>query len=162
MKIRIAETKDLKDLLDIYNYEVLHGVATFDTQPWTLEERLVWFEEHKGHHPLLVAETDGRAVAYASLSGYRTKDAYRGTVEVSLYVNHEYRGQGIGRSMLQAILDAARADETIHTVISVITGGNGASIRLHEEFGFTDCGTLREVGKKFDRWLDIVNLQLMV
>lgn len=161
--IRTAQLTDMPELLDIYNYEVLHGTATFDLHPKAMEERMVWFYEHnKDNHPLIVAELDGKAVAYASLSPYREKEAYAATVELSVYVSPDYRRRGIARRLIEAILDEARSRDDIHTVISVITGGNEASIRLHEEFGFEFCGCLREVGVKFGRKLDIVNYQLLV
>lgn len=163
MIIRTAAEHDLPDLLAIYNYEVLHGTATFDLHPKTLEERKEWFYAHNvGNHPLLVAELDGHAVGYASLSPYRDKEAYAATVELSVYVDSQYRRRGVARRLMEEILAWARVCEGIHTVVSVITGGNEASIRLHQEFGFKDCGMLREVGEKFGRRLDIANLQLMV
>lgn len=163
MKIRMAEEKDLIDLLDIYNYEVEHGTATFDLTKKTIPERREWFFTHnKGNHPLIVAEEDKRAVGYACLSPYCAKEAYSATVELSVYVDHRYRRRGIARKLMIEILDMARRDPATHTVVSVITGENEASIRLHEELGFLDRGTIREVGVKFGRYLDIKNYQMMV
>lgn len=162
MVIRAGERRDVKRLLDIYNYEVECATATFDLTPRTLEERMEWFEEHRGHHPLIVAEKDGEVAGYATLSPYRTKEAYKSTVELSVYVDAAFRGQGIGKALMEEILRMAREDETLHTVISVITGGNAVSTRIHEEFGFIHCGTMREVGEKFGKLLDIDNYQLMV
>lgn len=163
IKIRTAVIGDLQQLLDIYNYEVRYGVATFDLQPKTLEEREGWFLAHNtGNHPLIVAESDGTVAGYASLSSYRDKEAYIQTVELSLYIHVSYRRRGIARELMKQILDAARQHSDIHTVISVITGGNEASVLLHEEFGFTYCGTIKEAGMKFGSMLDIVNYQLMV
>lgn len=163
MKIRMAEERDMEALLSIYNYEVLNGTATFDLEPKSMEERMKWFRAHNvDNHPLIVAEEDGRAVGYASLSPYREKEAYAATVELSIYVDPGYRRRGAARKLMEAILDEARRRDDIHTVISVITGGNEASIRLHREFGFTHCGTMKEVGKKFGKLLDIDNFQLMV
>lgn len=153
----------MEALLSIYNYEVVNGTATFDLEPKTMEERMVWFREHNvDNHPLIVAEMNGRAVGYASLSGYREKEAYAATVELSIYVDPAYRRRGVARTLMQSILDEAGRRQDIHTVISVITGGNEASIKLHKEFGFIHCGTMREVGEKFGRLLDIDNFQLMV
>ena len=122
-----------------------------------------WFRAHNvDNHPLLVAEIDGRAVGYASLSEYREKEAYKRTVELSVYVDPEYRRMGVARALMEAILEEARSRDDIHMVISVITEGNEASIRLHEEFGFIHCGTMKEVGEKFGKLLDIDNFQLMV
>ncbi len=163
MIIRTAEEKDMQALLNIYNYEVEHGLATFDLNPKTMEERLVWFREHNvGNHPLIVAEADGKAVGYASLSHYRPKEAYAATVELSVYIDKDYRRRGIAEKLSSAILDMAREREDIHTVISVITGGNEASIRLHRQLGFVHCGTMREMGVKFGKLLDIENYQMMV
>lgn len=164
MEIRIAEIDDLPELLAIYNDEVEHGVATLDITPQTLEQRLVWFNEHgTSHHPLICAvSNDGRIAGYASLSSYRSKEAYYSTVELSVYVAPEFRRRGVASQLMTHILDLARQSDSIHTVVSVITVGNSASIRLHETFGFTYCGRIRNVAVKFGRFLDIDNYQLMV
>lgn len=161
--IRTAQERDLEKLLDIYNYEVLHGTATFDIHPKTLEERKTWFLAHNiDNHPLIVAELDGVVAGYASLSPYREKEAYAATVELSVYVAEDCRGRGVASALIETILQMAKEREDIHTVISVITSGNEASVRLHEKFDFTYCGTMIEVGEKFGKKLGIVNYQLMV
>ncbi|WP_367568505.1 N-acetyltransferase family protein [Lacrimispora sp.] len=163
MIIRTAEEKDMPALLDIYNYEVEYGLATFDLNPKTMEERMEWFKKHNiGNHPLIVAEENGKAVGYASLSSYRDKEAYAATVELSVYIDKDYRRRGIAGALSSAILEIARERDDIHTVVSVITGGNEASLLLHERLGFVHCGTIREVGVKFGKLLDIENYQMMV
>lgn len=163
MIIRTAEEKDMPQLLAIYNYEVEYGVSTFDLNPKSMEERMDWFREHNvGNHPLIVAEIDGKAVGYASLSSYRPKEAYSATTELSLYVDQQYRRRGIAGQLGTAILEYAKACNDIHTVISVITGGNQESIHLHDQLGFVHCGTIKEVGMKFGTLLDIENYQIMV
>lgn len=163
MGIRAAELKDMEAMLDIYNYEVDKGYATFDVTKKNIEERLEWFHAHNvDNHPLIVYEEAGKTVAYASLSPYRIKGAYAATVELSVYVHHNYRRRGIAFKLTEAILSIARERKDIHTVISVITGGNQASVRLHEKLGFRHCGTIREVGVKFGKLLDIENYQIMV
>ncbi|WP_026893232.1 GNAT family N-acetyltransferase [Lacrimispora aerotolerans] len=163
MIIRTAEEKDMPELLAIYNYEVEHGFATFDLTPKTMEERMVWFREHNiGNHPLIIAEEDGKAVGYASLSSYRPKEAYKTTVELSIYISRDYRRKGIAGRLASSIIEIARERDDVHTVISVITGGNEASILLHEHLGFEYCGTMKEMGMKFGKMLDIINYQLMV
>lgn len=163
MIIRKAEQKDLQQLLDIYNYEVEYGTATFDIHPKTLEQWQVWFDQHNvGNHPLIVAEKDGKAAGYASLSSYREKEAYHTTVELSVYIAPDCRRQGVASALMEEILNMARQDEEIHMVISVITSGNADSIRLHDKFGFTYCGSLHDVGIKFDRYLSISNYELKV
>ena len=163
MEIRVARREDLQQLLDIYNYEVVHGVATLDLQPKSLEEWGRWFDAHNiKNHPLLVAEQAGRVAGYASLSPYRSKEAYRSTVELSIYISPDFRRQGVATALMEAILREARQDPETHTVVSVITDGNEASRKLHEKFGFTYCGAIREVGMKFGRYLDILNFSRTV
>ena len=163
MIIRWAEKSDLQSLVDIFNYEVLNGTASFSIRPRSLEERTVWFEQHdRGRFPLIVAEEDGRAVGYASLSVYRDNDAYAATVELSVYVDHEYRGRKIGDALMEELLRIAKENRKVHAIISVITADNAASIRLHEKFGFQFCGITREVGRKFGRWLDAAFYQLNI
>ena len=163
MEIRVARREDLQQLLDIYNYEVVHGVATLDLQPKSLEEWGRWFDAHNiKNHPLLVAEQAGRVAGYASPSPYRSKEAYRSTVELSIYIGPDFRRQGVATALMEAILREARQDPETHTVVSVITDGNEASRKLHEKFGFTYCGAIREVGMKFGAYQDILNFSLIV
>ncbi len=163
MIVRRAEERDLAEMLAIYNYEVVNGVATFDMQPKTLEERKIWFGEHNvENHPLIVAEVDGMVAGYASLSSYRPKEAYASTVELSVYISEAYRGQGIATVLMREILELAKQDERTHLVVSVITGENDASVKLHEKYGFTYCGRVHQVGYKHGRYLDIVTYELLV
>ena len=163
MIIRKAELRDLERLTEIFNYEVLNGTASFCIQPKTVRERLGWFEEHSGGtHPLIVAEADGDVAGYASLSTYREYEAYDGSVELSVYVDHRQRGKRIGWALMEEILKLARENEKIHTVISVITGNNDVSIRMHEALGFRYCGSLTEVGEKFGKKLDVAFYEMLV
>ena len=133
MNIRTAERRDLSAMLDIYNYEVKNGTATFDVEPRAGAAGEAWFAAHNtGNHPLLVAEEDGKVLGYASLSPYRDFDAYLQTVELSVYVAPESRGRGIASALMEAVLRLAREDADTHTVVSVIAGGNAASVRLHD------------------------------
>ena len=163
MTIRKAERNDIEALLEIYNYEVLHGVSTLDINPRTLEQWNDWYENHNiKNHPLIVAEDGGTVMGYATLSSYRQKEAYTSTVELSIYVHPEHRGKGIGSVLMSEIIALAKADITVHTVVSVITSGNAASERLHNKFGFIFSGTIKEVGMKFGKYLDISNYYLIV
>ena len=163
MLIRKAVPADLGDLLAIYNDEVVNGTATLDIRPRTEEEWLAWFRRHNvANHPLYVALDGGRVAAYACLSGYREKEAYDPTVELSVYVARPCRGRGIGEWTLAFLLDAARRDERIHNVVSVITEGNEASVRLHEKFGFAFCGRLPEAAFKKGRQIAILTYSLLV
>lgn len=161
--IRKSEEKDLPQLLDIYNYEVVNGVSTLDLEERTPEEWRLWFSAHNvENHPLYTAEADRVCAGYASLSGYRDKEAYKSTVELSVYVSPKYRGMGIASRLMEHIIGKAKEDERTHLIVSVITSGNEASCRLHEKFGFEFCGTIKEVGVKFGKYQNIDNYSLKV
>lgn len=163
MLIRAARQGDLAAMLEIYNYEVVNGTATLDLNPRTVEEWQKWFDAHNvENHPLIVCEVNGFVAGYASLSAYRQKEAYKSTVELSIYVAAQYRHHGIASRLMEAILEMAREDERTHMVVSVITSGNEASAHLHRKFGFTFCGIIPEVGEKFGKYLDISNYSLKV
>ena len=132
MDIRLARREDVPALLDIYNYEVINGVATLDLNTRTLDEWYEWYDAHnKGNHPLIVGVEDGEITGYASLSEYRQKEAYKTTVELSIYVSPNHRKKGVGRALMAHILDMAKNDERTHCVVSVISTGNEASTQLH-------------------------------
>lgn len=163
MLIRKAEQKDLPELLGIYNYEVVNGVSTLDLNPRSLADWQFWFDHHNvENHPLYIAEIDGRVAGYSSLSSYREKEAYKSTVELSIYISLDYRKRGLATALMAYILEEAKADTRTHMVVSVITAGNEASCKLHEKFGFAFCGTVPEVGKKFGMYQDIVTYSLKV
>lgn len=165
MQIRKAEPRDIAATLEIYNYEVISGISTLDLHPKTEAAWREWFFAHNRDgegHPLLVAELDGRILGYACLSGYREKEAYRSTVELSVYVAPGSRRLGVATALMESIISLAREDENTHMIVSVITAGNAASERLHEKFGFSYSGTLHEVGYKHGEYRDIRNYELFV
>lgn len=163
LHIRPTEERDLTNLLAIYNHEVVNGTATLDLHPKSMEDWEQWYSEHTvGNHFALTAVLDGDAVGYATLSRYREKEAYKTTTELSIYVHTDHRNQGVASALMTEILDIARGRGDIHTVVSVITSGNEASLALHKKFGFTFCGTVREVGTKMGKMLDIHNYQLIL
>ena len=160
MIIRQAEEKDFEAMRAIYNHEVRTGVATFDTEKKSAEEWAQWCRAHnQDNHPLLAAEEDGNVIGYVCLSPYRVRGAYASTVELSLYVDAASRGRGVGKALLCAILEEARADDRTHAVVSVITVGNEASVRLHRACGFAESGILHEIAFKHGRFLDTVTYE---
>jgi phosphinothricin acetyltransferase len=163
MKIRKAERADIGSILDIYNEAILTTVATFDTEPRTLEQQTQWYDNHGELYPILVAEQeqDGRIIGWASLNPYSDRLAYKRTAEASLYIHSAFRGQGAGKLLLQAVLEAGRT-AGLHTVLSRIVEGNDSSIHLHQVFGFHHVGIMREVGFKFGKMLDVVMMQKML
>lgn len=150
---------------EIYNEAVLNTVATFDTEPKTLEDRREWFKKYTGPHSIYVAEVEtpkGLKVAgWASLSPFSDRCAYAGTVENSVYIAPEFRGRKIGVALMEALLRHARTHR-LHTILARVADGNEASLRLHRRFGFELVGVMREVGVKFGRKLDVHLLQVIL
>ena len=161
--IRLIAKDDVFACLTIYNYEVEHGVATLDLEPRTLEEWHEWYKAHSDeHHPIIVGTIDDVVVGYASLSPYRLKDAFKSTVELSIYIHKDYRGQGVATRLMERILEMAKEDTMIHNIVSVITAGNEESTKLHNRFGFTYCGLTPEVGFKHGKYQDTETYALLV
>lgn len=163
MNIRPATPNDLQAILDIYNEAVLNSTATAEYNPHTLEMRRAWYEEHQRLGlPILVAETEtGQVVGWSSLSQFHSRYGYRFTVEDSVYIADDFRGQGLGRQLVTPLVDRAR-EMKLHTIISSIDSANEASIRLHKSLGFEQAAYIKQVIYKFDHWLDCVYLQLML
>lgn len=163
INIRKSEESDIPKLLEIYNYEVENSIATLDIEKKTEEQWKIWFYEHnKENHPLYTAVIDEKCAGYASLSNYRDKEAYKSTVELSVYIAKEYRGMGVASALMEYIIKKAKNDKETHLIVSVITDGNDASKHLHEKFGFEYCGKMSEVGKKFGVYQDIIYYDLKV
>ena len=159
--IRLAERGDAEAIRAIYNVEVAGSTVTFDLVPRTLDEQLMWLEEHAGAHPAIVAVEGPLVVGFGSLSPYRDRPAYATSVEDSVYVHRDHRGRGIGRLLLDELVRLGR-DHGFHAVIARIVGGHEASIALHRACGFDAIGVEREVGRKFQRWLDVVLMERLL
>lgn len=170
--VRRATRADLQRITEIYNQAILHTTATFDTDPKTTEQMEQWFGHHDDEHPVTVATVRHRApralpdadrqtvIGWASISAWSDRCAYSRTAELSLYVDEQFHGRGAGRALFERMLDDA-PKLGFHTLISRIAGENDVSIHLHERFGFEHIGTMREVGMKFGRLLDVHLYQLI-
>lgn len=162
LKIRIADGADAARLSAIYNYYVVNSSATFATVPESQEERLAWLREHdKADLPVLVAVMDDQVLGFASLSYYHQRCAYRQTVEASVYLDNAYHSRGLGRRMLEELLVLAES-KGFHAVLALICSENLPSLQLFEKSGFLEAGRLREVGRKFGRWLDVTILEKLL
>jgi L-amino acid N-acyltransferase YncA len=162
IEIRLAASADLAAINAIYNHYVPRSTCTYQDEPASKAERVLWLREHASpRFPATVAVENGEVVGWASLSPFRTRAAYRHTVENSIYIRHDRHRRGIGRLLLADLIVRARAAGH-HTIVAAISADQTASVKLHEAFGFVETGRLREVGYKFDTWLDVVYMQLMV
>jgi L-amino acid N-acyltransferase YncA len=158
ISIRDASIEDLPGITAIYNEAILETVATFDTAPKTNDEQERWFMEHGKANPIVVAEESGIIVGWAALSKWSDRCAYSEAAEISLYVKKNHQGKGIGRKLMKAVLDKGRA-AGLHTVLARIAEGNEISVHLHQTMGFKHVGIMKEVGRKFNRLLDVYLMQ---
>jgi len=160
--VREAAPADLPALLEIYNEAVAHSTASWDYEPWTPVHHADWYayKAERGY-PILVADQDGDVLGYATYGEFSDKAGYSATREHNVYLRTDARGQGIGRSLMEALIGQARG-RGVHTLIGRLSADNDASLRLHAGLGFVEVGRLKEVGRKFDRWLDLVYVQLML
>lgn len=171
MKIRPATEADLPGIFAIYDHEVLHGTATFDTEPKSPAGRLEWLrDDGGGKYPILVAEAEpvvakggaaeaaptGRPViaGWARLYAWSNRCAYARAAENAVYVHRDHRGRGIGHALLAEIIRLA-PQRGIHVLLARIVEGNPASVALHEAHGYRSIGVMRRVGEKFGRVLDV-------
>lgn len=162
LSLRLAERRDAAALREIYNLEVTTTTVTFDMVPRTLDEQAAWIDGHSGGHPAIVAvDGDGIVIGFGSISPYKDRPAYSPTVEDSIYVHRDHRSRGVGRATLEELIRLAR-DHGFHSMIARIVGGHEASIALHAACGFEPLGVEREVGRKFGKWLDVVEMQRML
>jgi L-amino acid N-acyltransferase YncA len=160
--IRDAREADLAAMLAIYNDAVLTTTAVYDYKPRSSDQQAAWFKAKQEQGlPVLAAEDGGGVVGFASYGPFRPWPAYLHSAENSLYVAPERRGRGIGTLLLPALIQRA-AEHGLHTMIAGIDATNEASLRLHAKFGFERVAQFREVGWKFERWLDLAFLQLML
>ena len=161
LSLRLAAVSDAEAIRTIYNLEVTTATSTFDLVPRSLAEQEAWLAARSGAFSAVVAVDGDDVVGFASLSPYKERAAYRTTVEDSVYVARDRSGQGIGRLLLDHIVDVARTSG-FHAVMARIEAGGAASRALHAACGFELVGIERQVGRKFNRWLDVAVMQLLL
>lgn len=161
MEIRPASTVDVEAITAIYNHAVETTTASFDLMPRTVEDRTRWLESRIPRHPVLVAVENGMVMGWGALSPYSERPAYDATVEISIYVHAGHQQRGVGRMLTCALLDLAPT-LGLHVILARICTENIGSISMVRSLGFTEAGTMHEVGRKFDRWLDVVTWEYRV
>lgn len=160
MNIRQANLKDAEQIAEIYNFYVLNTHHTFETEAITMEEMQKRIGEISANYPFLIAETDGEISGYAYAARYKPRQAYRFSVEVSVYIKTDLKQKGIGK-MLYKKLFADLAETETHAIIAGIALPNEASIKFHENFGFEKVAHFREVGFKSGKWIDVGYWELL-
>ena len=157
--IQTYQSEDCLDILEIINDQILTGTALYDYKPRTLEQQLSIFDDKlKKGFPIIVAKVADEIVGFGYYSEFRFRDAYKFTVEHSVYAKKNYIGKGIGNLLLTELIELAKKQD-LHTMIGVIDSENESSIAFHEKFGFEKAGFIKESGFKFDRWLHSVFMQ---
>lgn len=162
MKIRNYTTEDANVILEIINYNIINSASLYDYLPRSLENQIAIFEDKlKKGFPIIVAIEKELVVGFGYYSEFRFREAYKFTVEHSVYVHHDFHDKGIGKLLLERLIELAK-NQGLHTMIGVIDSENTKSIAFHEQFGFEKAGFIKESGYKFDRWLHSVFMQKML
>lgn len=160
VQLRDAEAADLESITAIHNDAVLHTTSIWNEEAVDVADRAAWLSDRQNRgYPVLVAVDESGVVGYASYAQWRPHSGYRHTVEHSVYVRGDQRGRGIGKTLMNALIEQAHAGG-IHVMIAGVESTNTGSIVLHERLGFTQVGRMPQVGAKFGRWLDLSFLQL--
>lgn len=160
--IRNYKKSDVIAILDIINYNILNATALYDYTIRTLEQQEAILETKlQSGFPVIVAEINGEVVGFGMYAEFRFREAYKFTVEHSVYVSHNHQGLGIGKLLLTELIQLAK-QQGLHTMIGVIDSENQKSIDFHHQFGFKTVGIIKESGFKFNRWLDSVFVQLIL
>ena len=159
IQIRTYTITDCPAILAIINEAILTSTALYDYHPRTLEQQIAIFEDKiSKDFPIIVAEENNQVIGFGYYSEFRFREAYKFTVEHSVYAAKNYIGKGVGKLLLSELIQLAKAQK-MHTMIGVIDSENLNSISFHEKFGFEEVGYIKESGYKFDRWLDSVFMQ---
>jgi len=165
VKIRDAVDGDMPVLRDLYNALIPTTTVAWTDSLQTLRQRLAWYRrQQRDGYPVLVAEVDGTVVGFAAYGSFRGSGkwpGYRQTVEHTIHIREDYWSRGLGRSLLEALIERARANGA-HVMVAAVDAANAESIAFHERLGFRIVARMPEVGRKFDRWLDLVLLQRII
>jgi len=163
MRICNCDITYAEQILDILNDAICHSTALYDYKPRTITDMQTWFEVKNQHHYPVIGLVDDHntLLGFATYGTFRTFAAFKYTVEHSLYIHKDYRGKGLGKLLLQELIKHATA-QNLHCLIAGIDATNTASITLHKQAGFTDCGTIKQAGYKFAQWLDLTFYQLLL
>jgi len=163
VKIADCTLQQAPEILAIFNHEIAHTTAIYDSKPRNLDWMEAWFEaKRKGNYPIIGAFTESGSLAgFATFGPFRSWPGYKYSVEHSVYVDKEYRGKGLGKGLLQTLLQKARQQD-YHMIIGGIDSSNTPSIRLHCSVGFVHCASIKQAGFKFGHWLDLEFYQLIL
>lgn len=162
INIRNATLDDLHGILDIYNHAIIHTTSVYSEHAHSYEMRLTWYNDRISNgFPVIVAEINGSVVGFGTFGHFRVWPCYRHTIEHSVYVHIDHRRKGIGKLLLQPLINRAK-EMKMHAMIAGIDAENIVSQQLHQSFGFIEVAHFKEVGFKFGRWLDLKFMELIL
>ncbi len=160
--IRSAKKKDLPSILKIVNFEIEHTTSIYDYEKRTLQNQTAWLEKKKlKKMPVIVAEENGSVVGFGTFGIFRPWDGYQFSVEHSIYMDKNLRGKGTGKIIMSELIDLAKK-KGFRTMIAGVDANNARSIKFHTNFGFKEVGRFNQIGYKFEKWLDLIFLQLFL
>ena len=160
--VRKASTADIPFILEITNHEILTSTVLYEYEPRTIKQQTEWYNEKLAHKwPIIVAEQEGVVVGFGTYGSFRARPAYSKSIEHSVYVHKDHRAKTVGNALMVELIRLAK-DGGFHTMIAGIDSSNMGSVEFHRKFGFEVVGTFKEVGFKFDMWLDVVFMQLLL
>lgn len=159
MNIRRCNDNDINSVIEILNESIINDNARFDEKPFSLQQAVEWYKSHDERYPIYVAEEEGQIKGWACISPFSDKSAYRYTVENSVYIHKDYRGNGLGRILLKHTLKISK-ELGYKAIIALITSDNIASCKLHNDLGFYEVGKMQKVGYKFEKWLDVTVMEI--
>lgn len=160
--IREAIKEDIPFILEIINFEIENSTSVYDYKKRSLEDKMEWFKKKKEDKtPILVAVEDNNILGYGTYGVFRPWDGYQFSVEHSIYIHKNSRGKGIGRKIMKELIQLAKK-QGYHTIVAGIDASNSKSINFHKNFGFKEVGRFNQIGYKFEKWLDLVFMQLFL
>jgi phosphinothricin acetyltransferase len=160
--IRPATAFDLEGILEIYNDAILNTTAIYNYKPYTKAEIEKWFaDKKKDSYPVFVAVINNRIAGFVTYGPFRVRPAYKYCIEHSVYVHPDFRKKGLAKKLLAKIIDVAH-ENNYHAIVAGIDADNKISIELHKQFNFVEVGHIKQVGFKFNRWLDLTFMELLL
>jgi L-amino acid N-acyltransferase YncA len=161
LRLRAATPADAAVICEIYNQGIRDRVATLETEERTPEERAQWLTARGPRHPVIVADRDGTVVGWASLNVFNARRAYEHVADLSIYVEREWRGRGVGRQLLEALVARAR-ELGFHKLVLAAFPWNAAGMRAYARAGFREVGIYREQGRLDGRWVDTIVMERII
>lgn len=164
MQIRNATAEDVPAITEIYNWAIENTNANVYWETFSADNRRGWFDSvtAEGYPVLVACDSDGAVLGWGAYSQYRPREGFFCTVEHDVYISPDHHRKGAGKALVEKLIELARADDKIHSMMATINATNEASIVLHENLGFKLVGTAQEVARKFDTWQDISTYQLIL